>query len=282
MRFSQATASNAATDSGAKTDEETGAKTGIETKFYDAEIAPNWSIRGNANGGYLLALAARSLCDLTGRPDPVTISAHYLSPGAAGPVKIATELVKEGRRFATARATMTGQGEDAKPILTVLGAFSDLSQTSGPELVDATPPDLPPVKDCSPIGPESTFAPEIFEQVEVRLHPEDAKFATEPSGNALIRGWFRLKDDEPMDSIALLLAADALPPTAFNAKLPVSWVPTVELTVHVRANPAPGWLRCEFRTHFVTGGFLEEDGRIWDSEGTLVAQCRQLALVPLG
>jgi acyl-CoA thioesterase len=52
------------------------------------------------------------------------------------------------------------------------------------------------------------------------------------------------------------------------------------LTAHVRARPAPGWLRCVFTTRFVTGGFLEEDGELWDDTGRLVAQSRQLALIP--
>jgi hypothetical protein len=64
------------------------------------------------------------------------------------------------------------------------------------------------------------------------------------------------------------------------ARLPVAWTPTVELTAHVRASPAPGWLRCRFSTRFVTAGFLEEDGEVWDSTGRLVGQARQLALVP--
>ncbi len=95
-----------------------------------------------------------------------------------------------------------------------------------------------------------------------------------------MRGWFRLRDDEPIDTLALLLIVDAFPPTAFNARLPVAWTPTVELTAHVRGRPAPGWLRCVFTTRFVTGGFLEEDGEVWDDSGHLVAQSRQLALVP--
>ena len=48
----------------------------------------------------------------------------------------------------------------------------------------------------------------------------------------------------------------------------------------MRARPAPGWLRCVFTTRFVTGGFIEEDGEVWDESGTLVAQSRQLALLP--
>jgi len=51
-------------------------------------------------------------------------------------------------------------------------------------------------------------------------------------------------------------------------------------TVHIRNPPLSGWLKCRFRTRYVTGGLLEEAGEIWDEEDNLVAQSRQLALVP--
>ncbi len=126
-----------------------------------------------------------------------------------------------------------------------------------------------------------TFPPPFMGKVELRLHPEDATFLRgNPSGHARMRGWFRLRNGESTDTISLLCAADAFPPTVFNANLPVAWTPTIELTTHVRYRPEPGWLRCRFATHFVSGGFLEEDGEIWDVTGRLVAQSRQLALVP--
>ena len=46
--------------------------------------------------------------------------------------------------------------------------------------------------------------------------------------------------------------------------------------------PSPARVRCRFSTRFVTAGFLEEDGEVWDSTGRLVGQSRQLALVPRG
>ncbi len=99
-----------------------------------------WDIAGNANGGYLLAMAARALAGATGRPDPVTVTAHYLSPGRLGGVRIATQVLREGRRFATGTATMFS-GE--RPLLAVLGTLGDLSQAEGPELVEGAPPELP-------------------------------------------------------------------------------------------------------------------------------------------
>lgn len=268
-----------------------GSDSGSGPGSYSGAIHPSWDIRGNANGGYLVAMAARAMSDRLGRPDPATITAHFLSPGLVGPVEVSTEIVKEGRMFGTATATMrpvapadavdaSGSAPAPRPIIQVLGAFTDLSDSGAPELVDAAPPVLPPVEECVELTDDAGFSPELFKQIELRMHPDDAYFHVKPSGQALMRGWFRLLDDEPMDTIALLLATDALPPTVFNADLPVSWVPTVELTVHLRSRPVPGWLRCEFRTRFVTGGFLEEDGLVWDESGRLVAQSRQLALLP--
>ena len=245
---------------------------------YAAVIAPGWDIADNANGGYLLAILGRALCDATGRPDPVSLTGQFLSPAKAGPVTISTDLVKTGRRFTTATARLE---TTERPLVVALGAFGDLDGAEGPVWSDREPPELPDPDDCTPVEPREPFPPPFMGKVELRLHPDDGGFAAGGrSGRPLMRGWFRLRGSEPLDPVALLCAADAFPPTIFNADLPVAWTPTVELTVHVRARPAPGWLRCRFSTHFVSSGFVEEEGELWDSRDRLVAQSRQLALVP--
>jgi len=246
--------------------------------IWSAAIEPGWDIGGNANGGYLLVLAARAMAQATGRPDPVSVTAHYLRPGKPGPVRLEADAVRVGRRFATATAVLLA-GE--APLLQAVGTFSDLAKAEGPERVDAAPPELPEPDDCVRIHPDSGKDPSFMSKVDLRLHPEDHGFREgRPSGELRVRGWFRFPDATPVDSLGLLLAVDAFPPTIFNTRLPVGWTPTLELTAHVRARPQPGWLRCEFTTRFVTGGFLEEDGEVWDASGRLVAQSRQLALVP--
>lgn len=239
-------------------------------------IAPGWDIVGAANGGYLLAMTARAAAAAAQRPDPVTVTAHYLAPGRPGPVTVVTEVVKSGRRFSTVSATLS---DAERPLLRLLGSFGDLQESSGVDRLEAGPPDLPPVADCIAVEPTDTFPPPFMGRVELRLPPERAA-AWGSGGQPRVEGWFRLRDGEPLDTLALLVAVDAFPPTIFFTDLPVAWVPTVELTAHVRARPAPGWLRCAFTTRFITGGFLEEDGEVWDSSGRLVAQSRQLALVP--
>jgi len=247
------------------------------TTVYDTMIVDGWDIGGNANGGYLLAIVGRAMADHLGRPDPVTVTAHYLSPGQPGDATVEVTTIREGRRFATARADLVMGGT----VITTLGTFGDLSDGEGALRVDAAPPALPPVQECTAMDDREGFPPSFMDRVDLRLHPDDAGFARgEPSGEARVRGWFRFPGDEPVDTTGLLCVLDAFPPTVFNAELPVAWVPTIEFTAHVRARPAPGWLACEFTTRFVTGGFLEEDGVVWDATGTLVAQSRQLALVP--
>ena len=247
---------------------------------YVAEIRLGWDVVGNANGGYLLSVVARAMRDAAGRPDPVTVTAHYLSPGRPGPASITAEVVKRGRTFATAVGSLEAAG---KRLMQVLGTFGDVSRPMGPERVEAAPPDMPLPDDCFAVEPTETFPPPFMGRVDLRLHPDDAGLLNgAPSGELHVRGWFRLRDGEPIDTLGLLLAVDSFPPTAFNARLPVAWTPTIELTAHVRARPAPGWLRCAFTTRFVTGGFLEEDGEVWDDTGRLVAQSRQLRADPPG
>lgn len=100
-----------------------------------------------------------------------------------------------------------------------------------------------------------------------------------PNGVARIAGFIRFADGREADVLALPLLCDALPPPLLNV-ITVPWVPTIELTTHVRARPAPGWLRFQFESRFVFDGLLEEDGEIWDANDVLVAQSRQLAQVP--
>jgi len=254
----------------------------IDDDTFAATIEDGWDINGNANGGYLLALAVRAMRDASGRPDPISVTAHYLAPGKPGPVTIETKTVKAGRQLATMTGSMRS-GE--REILRALGTFGDVGAMGGGfSSVVGSPPDLPPADRCVVRDQKSGIVNiGLMGRVRVHIRPEHAGFADGVrSGRALIEGWFEFGDGRPIDTLALMLVIDAFPPPVFNIDIPPGWVPTVELTAHVRGVPAPGPLRCRFHTEYVQNGFLQEDSEVWDSSGMLVAQSRQLALLPKG
>lgn len=248
--------------------------------MFAGEVQPDWDIFGVANGGYLMAIAARAMSETADGRVPVSLTAHFIRPVSPGPVEVSVETVKTGRTFSTLSARFTAEQES----MTLLGSFAEPGTLGDETLyVAAGPPEMPPPEMCPRALPavDAPLPPPLMAQFEERLHPDDAgPVEGRPSGGAVMRGWLRLHDDEPVDTFALFLVADAFPPAVFNARLPLAWTPTLEMTTHIRAMPTPGWLRARFATRFVGGGLLEEDGEIWDETGRLVALSRQLALVP--
>ncbi|MDQ3715166.1 MAG: thioesterase family protein [Actinomycetota bacterium] len=243
---------------------------------YEGAVEVGWDIAGVPNGGYLLAIAGQAMAESIGRP-PLAVTAHYLAPAHVGPCSVLVESARVGRRTATLTARFE---QDSRESFRVLGTFGE---TSGADavLVSRRPPELPPYEDCVVVPSSSPPWPALYDRLAVRWRPGDEGFMRgRPTGRAEVAGWFAFSDAAPTDAIGLLLVADAFAPPIFNIGLGPGWVPTLELTVHIRAVPAPGPLRCVFRTQFVQGGLLSEDGEIWDTAGVLVAQSRQLALTP--
>lgn len=256
-----------------------------EPGVYDIDLSDGWTILSAVNGGYLLAIVARALRDALPHPDPFTVTAHYLTPSQPGPAVIRTEAVRTGRTLATGQASLFQYAADGTEVerVRVLAAYGDLDSLGDDVRTSVKPPTLPPPEQC--LGTED--GPAAFpddsgftERVVIRLDPATAGWAVgAPSGKGEIRGWFSLADAREPDPLSLLLTVDAFPPTAFDLGL-MGWTPTVELTTHVRARPAPGPLRVLITTRNLAGGYLEEDTEIWDTADRLVAQSRQLARAP--
>lgn len=248
---------------------------------FEATLDAGWSVGGGLNGGYLLGVAGNAIAaSVTDKPHPLAVSAYYLAPGVAGAAEVHARVLREGRATATVAADLRQDGRDR---ITVLATFGDLTSLSGEIATTAVEPELPPVAECVP----GSMAPDemrrlvpMMERFDMRFDPATIGWAMgQPSGRGHIQAWFRLADGREVDPLVLLMVCDSLPPVTFDLGKP-GWAPTLELTVHVRAVPAPGWLKVSHRTRNAAGGMFEEDCEVWDSTGRLVAQARQLALDP--
>lgn len=248
---------------------------------YDAELSDGWRVGGGLNGGYLLAVIGSALRHaLPEAPDPLTITAHYLTAAAAGPAEVEVERERTGSSVATARATLRQGDRATVAALATCGRIADLpddTQTTAVEI------ELPPREQClgTDLAPADFRAVAPFlDRFELLLDPACAGWAMgQPSGRGLLQGWFRLADGREPDPLSLLTVIDALPPVSFDLGRP-GWAPTLSLTAHLRALPAPGWLKVRHSTRNVAGGMFEEDCEVWDAGGRLVAQARQLARLP--
>ena len=256
---------------------------------YEAHLDEGWTIGHAVNGGLLLALLGRALQETIGtggHPDPLAVSAYYLSAATPGPATITTETVRSGRTMATGQASILQTGPDGalRERVRALATYGDLATLPEEVRTSARPPELPEPDACVSAAmapPGSAGDLPFLHRFDMRLDPDTVGWAMgEPSHRGVIQGWLRMADGREPDPLSLLLAVDTLPPVTFDMGL-AGWAPTLELSAHVRAVPAPGWLRVRVSTRNFAGGLLEEDAEVWDSADRLVAQSRQLARAPL-
>jgi acyl-CoA thioesterase len=240
---------------------------------FRAELTGRWGgINGAVNGGYMLATCTRALGLTMPFPDPIVISGFFLRPGTAGPATISTSLVRGGRTTAFGEA---GLAQEGKEVVRAAAAFARLGG-GGLTLVEGAPPDLPPPQECAGVPVSAFGLASIAERVEFRSRSLPGWFLGRPTGRPSSEFWMRFADGRDADLLALPLLVDSTAPSVLELGAGSA---TIQLTVHLRAHPAPGWLACRATTRFVSGGYHEEDFEVWDSAGTMVAQSRQLAVV---
>ncbi len=279
-----------------------------------ALVAPGGTTPPAVNGGVLIATVLRAVLDCSPLPHPVATSAHFLRVARLAPAEIRVTWLKTGRTAATARATLSQDGE---PVLettvttgTVPVAAGGNGQARGTGGTDGersgtsplpaggsvgngeltwtdAPPVLPPIEQCVELGPwRGTVAPDgtagYAAQIRMLFDPAVIGWADhDPSGLPEMRGYFGLREDREPDALLLALAVDGLPPVVFGLGA-TGWAPTVELTMYMRMVPTAGPLRVAARSRHVSGGWFDEEAEVWDSAGDLAAQSRQIARVGRG
>jgi Thioesterase-like superfamily len=256
----------------------------VDGSTFDLDIHPLWTVGDKPNGGFLLALLGRAAAQAVGGDGRATwevlsATVTYLAAPALSAAQIRTTVLRQGRTASHVRAVLV-QGERALvDAVMVLGA---LAPDSEPRYDDIAPLHIPDPDQCVRLPPQT---PEgvpvgVLVTTDLRLDPLTVPAAPRPSGEgppvAELRGWLRFADGREPDPVSLLYFVDAIPPATLLIGS-TGWVPTLSMSVYVRAQPAPGWLGIRFTAHLVAAGMVDETCTLWDSQGSVVAQATQLA-----
>ena len=210
--------------------------------------------------------------------DVVSSSITYLRPPAAGPATVRTTLLRSGRTAAHVRTVLAQGADDLVDAVFVLATCRPNPATR----YDGTAPfHAEDPEECvrlTPKIPGGVYVG-IMDVLDLRLDPATLPFSTPtPTAGtpAELRGWTRFADGREPDALSLLFFADAIPPATLMIGS-TGWVPTLQMSVFVRAQPAPGWLAIRMTAGLVADGMVDETCVLWDSRGHMVAQSTQLA-----
>ena len=253
---------------------------------FDVDIHPAWTVGDKPNGGYLLALlgqAARQVVNggAANPMDVISATVTYLRAPDLGPADITTTVLRQGRTACHVRAVLHQEGSALVDAVFLVGT---LSPAQTPRYNDVRPLQVPDPEDCFRLPPQMPggVPVRILEGTDLRLDPSALPFLSSDSSAggpvAVLQGWTRFADGTPPDALSLLYFVDAIPPATF----PIGssgWVPTLQMSVYVRALPTTDWLGIRIEAHAVTGGMVDETCTLWDSAGHVVAQGTQLARV---
>lgn len=239
-----------------------------------AEVSNGWSHRGNLNGGFLLAMAAKAVSRYSEKTGSLLITANYLNRTIPGDIDIHVEELSTSRNFDRFEVTLI-QNEQK-----VLRTFCTLSTKTGEtEDLSGSRDYLPSAKeeDCIEMSrPEVT---PIYDILSVRINPATAGWMKDDLKKpGHLNGWIRFKESRPFDIPAINLAVDCFPPSIFSTLGASAWVPTLELSVYINGAMEYDALWSDFHTHYITDGILVEDGIVTGPDGRIKAVSRQTAV----
>ncbi len=271
---------------------------------YAGDVEDGWGAPPGPNGGYLAAIVTRAMQEQiapAGERQLRTLSTHYLRPARPGEVEIEVTTMRAGKRFSTAQATVSQGG---KEIITALGAFSVAGLPAAATWTPPLPAVAPaPPRDAGRLPPDeysrdsdawiapTPEMPSIVHRVKIAPRLGGTPFSGRelaPGEAAETGGWIELPAPRAIDAVYVALLADVWWPPSLEPLTTPAIAPTIDLTIHLRADLPPGGLPDQpvlgrFRTSAAVNGTMEEDGELFLADGTLLAQSRQLALLtPIG
>lgn len=246
---------------------------------HTVQLTADWNTgNGTPNGGYVLAVLQAAVVQESAHPDPLTIAVTYFRPALPGPAEVRVREVRRGRRVSTYDAVLVQADRE------IAHAVVSTHDWDAAGTVDHTPhpaPKVPRPEDCQDVGVHiPTGMVPILDRYCYRAPEVPGWLTGTPSGTTESLCWIRAADERPVDALLAGAMVDAFPPV--TAEIGHLASATIQLTVHYRRRPDTVWALGHVVTRHVIAGYHDEDVELWDTEGRLIAQSRQLAILANG
>ena len=256
----------------------------VGTGEYSLTIHDKYWIVAGPNGGYLAALFANAGNLHLNSPERQlrSLTTHFLSPPKLGEARITVKTERSGRLVDFLRLELV---QNDRTLLLATGVWGSAGES--PPEPQLKMPKVPSPDKCTPIDKIIEHPIRLREQWETRSAMGE-KLTQQAIGQqrqeAELSWWIRPVEPTLTGTPLIVAISDALPPPIFAMAPQIQFVPTVDLTVHIRAEintldwPAAEWVLVRFATRHISHGYLEEDGQIWLRDGTLLGMSRQLSV----
>lgn len=269
-------------------------RTDSEVWTYTTTIGEAFTIGPKVHGGtmqMLIARAARLALDDLADPatdargagqTPIAVASDYLAAPDPARVELTVTPVKRGRTVSLMHVELAQSGRVMVSSSVTLGRLDEGDpHHRDTALLDGLPPQ--PTADGIGIGDSAIGSVmHLGTALDLVLDASSFPALSGRHGDPVVRGWVRPKGDAPADTDFAVLVCDISPPVVMNLGL-LGWTPTVQLSTYLRRRPSDivgGWLRFAASTIEVGAGMFDEDHLVVDGAGAVVAQSRQLALLP--
>lgn len=248
----------------------------------------------------------------TAHPDVLSCNLHFFRASRVASFECRVSILKSGRTTSVLQASLFQRAQETMRLMVTCGDLR-AAEARGPNFIatssmgddNSSAPDVPPISACLRLNAGDNAPPSIRSRVHLLVPAQtaaqytnarntrgDGSFdeatlaqrseAVQSRPSAAYKGWCVFPESPngtPTLADAPMLLDASIPPVL--GAIVSGWVPTINWRVDFKAHPGAGSgpLRFRFQTRRVTGGFLEEDGELWDGNGNLVALSRQLAMV---
>jgi acyl-CoA thioesterase len=246
------------------------------------QVDPSWFQGPGAFGGLTAATVLRAMMHEAPERSPRSFDIQFCAPVPAGSSEIEVKVERVGSAMSFLSARVLNQGKVCATAIASLGrdrSFDLDFAYQRPEGVLAVP-DVE--REMSGEPPPPPF-PAFLRHFRLKFALGGIPYAGAPQAHVGV--WMRPHEPEPVDYPLAVALLDVPPPALLVKASSFRAMSSVAISYHFLAPlPAPELdpsapMLVEVRSHAASGGYADQEGRLYSPQGKMYAVARQLVAV---